>query len=370
MTIYNKTDQFGRTLKAKAYFDPAVYGEEQDKVFQNNYLYALHVSQLPQPGSYQALTFGDTEVLIIRGTDNQVRAFHNVCVHRGHLLVGRGSNGCARSLSCPYHAWNYATDGALKHAEGVNIQALPDGHRGLRPVEILDVSGFIFVRSRPSGPGDTAPIHSAMQSLKSTIPNIDRLKVVRSVSQSVNANWKIMIENYLECYHCRPTHPALVDLIEMDSFQIALGDGWSSSRARVRHLKNKAFTCVEESMDQREFTGWWLWPNLTFNVFPGEQNLLIFHIRPTGPETCVGICDFLFLDGHISEQAESLMDWETRVLESEDNELVESTHQGMKTGALECGILVNHDQGCLTERAVAHFLDAVTSAMGAARASP
>jgi len=364
MTHYSKTDRFGWTLKASSYFDPGIYDTEQQKVFRSAYVYALHTSQLPLPGSYQALTIGGSEVLIIRGTDDKIRAFHNVCVHRGHLLVGRGTNGCKRSLTCPYHAWQYATDGALKHAEGVNIEALPDGHRGLRPVEILEVSGFIFVRNKTDEPGDSAPIRAAMESLKATIPNLERLKVVRSVSQSVNANWKIMIENYLECYHCRPTHPALVDLIEMDSFQIALGNGWSSSKARVRNLKNKAFTCREDSMDQREFTGWWLWPNLTFNVFPGEQNLLIFHIRPTGPETCVGICEFLFLDGHISKQAESLMEWETKVLEAEDNDLVESTHHGMKTGALEYGILVDHETGCLTERAVAHFLDAVTSAMG------
>jgi choline monooxygenase len=151
--------------------------------------------------------------------------------------------------------------------------------------------------------------------------------------------------------------------MDLDSFQIALGNGWSSSRARVRNLKNKAFICHEDTMAHREFTGWWLWPNLTFNVFPGEQNLLVFHIRPTGPETCIGICDFLFLDGHVSEQAESLMEWETKVLEAEDNELVESAHHGMKSGALEHGVLVDHEEGCLTERAVAHFLDAVSAAM-------
>jgi carnitine monooxygenase subunit len=363
MTDYKKTDRFGWTLQAKAYFDPDVYAKEQHKVFHNAYVYALHASQLPEPGSYQALSFGDSEVLVIRGMDNQIRAFHNVCVHRGHLLVSRGSKGCKRQLICPYHAWQYSTDGALKHAEGVNIQALPDGHRGLRPIEYLELSGFIFVRNRPAGAADSKAIHAIVDSLKSTVPNLERLKVVRSVTQSVNANWKIMIENYLECYHCRPTHPALVDLMDMDSFQIALGNGWSSSKARVRNLKNKAFTCRENFMDQREFTGWWLWPNLTFNVFPGEQNLLIFHIRPTGPETCVGICDFLFVDGKVSEQAESLMEWETTVLEAEDNELVESAHHGMKSGALEYGILVDHEAGCLTERAVAHFLDAVTTAM-------
>lgn len=367
MTDYKKTDRFGWTLESKAYFDPAVYAQEQHKVFRNAYVYALHVSQLPQPGSYQALTLGDSEVLIIRGTDNQIRAFHNVCVHRGHLLVNRGSSGCKRQLVCPYHAWQYSPDGTLRHAEGVNIQALPDGHRGLRPVEHLELSGFIFVRCRPEGDADKVAIQATVDSLKAVVPNLDRLKVVRSVAQSVNANWKIMIENYLECYHCRPTHPALVDLMDMDSFEIALGNGWSSSRAQVRNLQNKAFTCREEAMDQHAFTGWWLWPNLTFNVFPGEQNLLIFHIRPTGPETCVGICDFLFLDGQVSQQAESLMEWETKVLEAEDNDLVESTHHGMKSGALQCGILIDHEAGCLTERAVAHFLNAVTTAMGDGR---
>src|ERR1700733_11112786 len=108
MTDYKKTDRFGWTLRAKAYFDPDVYAKEQHKVFHSAYVYALHASQIPEPGSYQALTLGDSEVLIIRGADNQIRAFHNVCVHRGHLLVSRGSNGCKRQLICPYHAWQYS----------------------------------------------------------------------------------------------------------------------------------------------------------------------------------------------------------------------------------------------------------------------
>lgn len=364
MNAANDTTRFRWTLDNKAYFDPGIYAQELKRIFCSSYVYALHASQLPRPGSYQAVTLGGSEVLLIRGMDGRVRAFHNVCVHRGHLLVGRNSSGCGRHLSCPYHAWQYATDGMLKHAEGVDIHTLPEGHRGLREVGLLDVSGFLFVRTGPEGTGDIEAIRSAIAQLQSTVTDLDQMKVVRSVTQEVSANWKIMIENYLECYHCRPTHPALVDLMDMQSFQIKLDRGWSSSRAKVRHLDNRAYTCREESMVQWYFSGWWLWPNLSFNVFPGEQNLLVFHIRPTGPEKCVGICDFMFVDGAISSQAESLMDWEVNVLETEDNSLVESTHFGMKSGALSRGILVDHEKDALSERAVAHFLRAVTEAMG------
>ena len=107
---------------------------------------------------------------------------------------------------------------------------------------------------------------------------------------------------------------------------------------------------------QKQFTGWGLWPNASFNIFPGQDNILIFHMVPSSAEETYGYCDFFFLDGEVDDEAAALMQWEVDILESEDNDLIMSAHQGMKSGALEHGTFIldtaNH---MISEEPLAHF---------------
>lgn len=115
---------------------------------------------------------------------------------------------------------------------------------------------------------------------------------------------------------------------------------------------------------QTEFSGWGLWPNLTFNIFPGQQNLLVFHMLPISAERSVGYCDYFFIDGKVDEEAQALMDWEGNILEKEDNELIVSVHKGMKSGALANGVfIIDHLNHSVTEAPLAHFNMLVARAM-------
>lgn len=359
----NEGTRFVPTLDSSTYSDPEQFKTEMERIFYRDWIYAAHDSQLPDCGSYVTLQIGDKPILLIRGTDRVVRAFYNICVHRGHILA-KGT-GRVSQLTCPYHAWTYGCDGILRRARGVdNISALPAANSRLLPIEVDSAHGFLFVRLQSGGPALTELFDGAFGDLKRRLPQIDRLRFVRRFVADVDGNWKIMIENYLECYHCAPTHPALVDLIRIREFKIALFPYYLSTHAPAGRTDNSAYRFSQDESSQAEFSGWWLWPNLTFNIFPGIQNLLIFHMLPISAEKTVGVCDYFFLDGQLSEQAEALMDWESNVLEKEDDDLVVSAHRGMKSKALAAGIfIIDPAHGDITEEPLAHFNQLVSKAL-------
>jgi choline monooxygenase len=355
--------QFIPTLNASDYFDQNRFTSEMEKIFQQEWIYVLHESQLPEPGSYQTFEIGTTPLLFVRGVDGGIRGFYNVCVHRGHLLA-KGS-GKATHFTCPYHAWTYNCEGRLRGARGVHcVDALPDGKQQLVPVEVDCIDGFVFVRLSSGGPSLNDLFGGFFAELRERLPALSRLHFAKRFVAEVDGNWKIMVENYLECYHCSPTHPALVDLMRVKEFEIVQSPYHLSTRAPAGRPDNTAYKYTLKADSQVEFSGWWLWPNATFNIFPGQQNLLVFHMLPISAEKSIGYCDYFFIDGKVDEEAQALMDWEGNVLEKEDNELIVSAHKGMKSGALSCGVFVmdNHRHD-FTEAPLVHFNDLVSRAI-------
>lgn len=348
------TTSFVPTLPAKTYFCEERYQEEFGKIFRNEWIYALHESQIPEAGSYETFEIGPVPLLIVRGQDGVVRTFYNVCVHRGHILAS--GSGTAKQFVCPYHAWTYQTDGTLRGAPGARVSAMPTCTRSLRQVETHMRDGFIFVRLEQGEDDFDEKFGGFFEELNRTLPNLSRMRFARRYKAPVQCNWKIMVENYLECYHCSVTHPALAELIDLENFKIFQNEYFLTTSAPAGSADNAAFRYTERDAMQTRFTGWGLWPNSSFNIFPGQDNILIFHMVPSAAEETYGYCDFFFLDGKVDEEAEALMAWEVDILETEDNDLIMSAHKGMKSGALDHGTFIldtaNHT---ISEEPLAHF---------------
>lgn len=345
---------FVPTLPACAYSSPDRHRLEFDKIFRRDWIYVLHKSQLPESGCFETFDIGEVPLLIVRGADDQIRTFYNVCQHRGHILAeGRGQAG---HFTCRYHAWTYQTDGTLRGAPGMRVEELPACRKALREVETYVRDGFVFVRLEPGEEDFEEKFSGFFDELHAKLPALSTLRFARRFTAEVDGNWKIMVENYLECYHCSPTHPALTELMCIPEFRVDQKPWYVSTSAPAGKPDNSAFSYTPHEGMQTDFTGWGLFPNLTFNIFPGQQNLLIFHMLPLSAERSVGICDYFFVDGQIDSEAEALMAWEGNILEREDNELIVSAHRGMRSGALESGIFVideaNH---AVTEAPLAHF---------------
>jgi len=349
-----KSTSFVPTLPAKNYYCAERYEEEFSKIFKKEWIYVAHESQLPTAGSYDTFEFGQVPLLIVRGKDNIVRAFYNVCTHRGHILAT--GSGTASKFVCPYHAWTYQTDGTLRAAPGAKVSDMPTCTKSLRQVETRIRDGFIFVRLEEREDDFDEKFGGFFEELNRTLPNLSRMRFVRRYKEPVQCNWKIMVENYLECYHCPVTHPALAELIDLKNFEIAQHEYYLTTTAPAGSPNNSAFSYKPRKDMQKKFTGWGLWPNASFNIFPGQDNILIFHMVPSAAEETYGYCDFFFMDGEVDDEAAALMKWEVDILETEDNDLIMSAHKGMKSGALDHGTFIldsaNH---MISELPLVHF---------------
>jgi choline monooxygenase len=363
-----KKVSFIPSLDARSYHCVEHFRAEMSAVFHKNWIYTLHESQLPEIGSYETFEIAGKPLLIVRSADNVIRTFYNVCVHRGHLLA-KGP-GKSTSFTCPYHAWTYSSNGKLRGAPGIpNVDDLPACHRNLVEIETNLEHGFVFVRLNPGGASIEELYGDFFEQLRRKLSMFDRLRFAKRFTAEVDGNWKIMIENYLECYHCTPTHPALADLMSIKDYRAVQSEYLLSTVAPAGRPDNAAYRYRLDDRSSREFSGWWLWPNATFNIFPGQQNLLIFHMLPVAAEKTIGYCDYFFIDGQVDDEAQALMDWEGNILEAEDNNLIVAAQKGMRSEALKSGIfVVDEGRDYISEGPLAHFNMLISRALANAAA--
>ncbi len=202
------------SLPAAFYNDERLFQLDLQEIFEKEWLFAGMTCEIPTKGSYFTLDVGDNPVVVVRGQDGAIHAFHNVCRHRGSRLCTRGSGKVAK-LVCPYHQWTYELDGRLLFA-GNDMGPDFDLHAfGLKPVHVRTAGGYIFVCL-----GERAPaVDEFLQALDRYLAphHMDQVKVAAESSIIEEANWKLVIENNRECYHCSGSHPELLNsLMEFD----------------------------------------------------------------------------------------------------------------------------------------------------------
>jgi glycine betaine catabolism A len=197
-----------RMLPRAAYVDPAVFAWEQRYFFGGGWLCVGRSDQAPEPGGQWAEAVGEGSVLLVRGEDGVLRAFANTCRHRGHELLPCGAASQAKVIICPYHSWTYALDGGLRAAAGFkNKPGFEAANWGLVQLPAQEWHGLVFV----DGSGTAGPLADALATLDQIVAPYEpeRLIVAGRHEYQVAANWKILTENYHECYHCPAIHPEL-----------------------------------------------------------------------------------------------------------------------------------------------------------------
>jgi Rieske 2Fe-2S family protein len=197
-----------RMLPRAAYVDPAVFEWEQRHFFGGGWMCVGRSEDLPNAGDQRAESVGEAGVLMVRGDDGVLRAFANTCRHRGHELLGCGMSVNRRVVACPYHSWGYELSGELRAAKGFKGRAGFDADGwGLLPLPVEEWHGLVFV----DGSGTAAPLADPLASLEPIVAPYEmaRLKVAGRHEYETAANWKILTENYHECYHCPVIHPEL-----------------------------------------------------------------------------------------------------------------------------------------------------------------
>lgn len=324
-----------RTPPWSWYTDPAILRREHERIFRRAWQYAGHLGELQGPGSYFASETGPVPVVVTLDTDGTLRGFLNVCRHRGAILATDARR--RGTLQCPYHAWTYRLDGRLRAAPRSGEDPAFDASRlGLVPVSVATWGPFVFANPDP----DAAPLMDALGDLPETVAahglDVDALRINRRVRYEIRANWKIALENYLECYHCQINHPGLVDVIDERRLTLDPHGRRASMWAPAHPASLDGRGPIDANGPVAEGQNHLWFPTLKFNVLPGHLNLSIGPLWPTGPETCAGYLDYWFGDSADARWIEELFVLDNQI-GAEDTALVEAVQRGSASGMIERG---------------------------------
>jgi phenylpropionate dioxygenase-like ring-hydroxylating dioxygenase large terminal subunit len=313
------------TLPSWTYFEPEIYARERAAIFLRCWHFVCHAAELAEAGSYRTVRLLDQGVLVVRDEAGGLRAFHNVCRHRGHELA----QGCGvkRLLSCPYHAWTYGLDGSLKHARGT--AGLPGFERtafGLAPVRLEVFHGLVFVTFDASAQPFGQSMAGLDEELAASFPDLAAYRFLAGETRRVAMNWKTRMDNSLECYHCRPAHPSFCRLVEMEGYR-------SIDRGLYTRHVGKA-----RSPGGGDYLYWHLWPLTEFNATSVGPMFSVFATRPLAPE----LCDLelsIYVPRDLSAEAEAAVKaaWLGNETNEEDVRLCESVQRGLRSVAYSQG---------------------------------
>ena len=357
--------QHSYTLPSRLYLDESIYEQEKQKIFYCNWHYAGHLSQLSKSGDYLTASVADESIFIVRDQDDTLRGFYNVCRHRAHqLLEGSGNT---RNIVCPYHAWSYALDGELRHAR--NSEKVPGFDKSefcLQPVRVDTLCDFVFFNLDPDAESLDSHAPGLAQDIQERVPELGNLHVVDSVSlgSAIAANWKVVVDNFVECYHCAPGHPDFVSLFDMSSYQLDTYSNWSRQLGPKTQPKNTAYPFDSEAPIQSG-AFWYLWPTTTINILPGVPNLNVLSILPLGHRktSFTGHQYALEIDQNYDMRQQYLND----ILAPEDISLCESAQRGLKSRSYDQGrFIVDPDSSGIAEHGAHQFHRLVLSALESA----
>lgn len=327
-------------LAPRYYLDPAVFETERARVFFRTWQYAGHASQLQKAGDYFTFSVLDQSLFCVRDKDAVVRTFYNVCQHRAHeLLQGAGNR---RSLVCPYHAWTYGLDGRLKRAPNSdNVPGFDAGAICLSEVHTETFCGFVFVNLDP----DAAPMQhwfpQAQDELRAFVPDIDRLQPVASFEVAEACNWKVSVENYSECYHCRLNHPTFANgVVKPETYNVMAQGYCLRHTTECANLDRMTYpidlTANEHAGD---YSSWFLWPGVSFQVYPG--NVLNTYVwQPVDVRNVRVHRGWYTVDGVQSDVIDKLAQQDLDTTVAEDVRLVESVQRGLGSKGYTPGPLV------------------------------
>jgi carnitine monooxygenase subunit len=355
------------SLRSAAYTDPRWAAADLAAIFARSWQWVCHVEQLRAPGSYVCTTVAGMPIVLVRDRDGCLRAFYNVCQHRAHeLLTGSGTT---RSIICPYHAWVYDLKGDLTAARRADrTPAFDKAGICLSQVRAEEFGGFVYVTlDRAAAPlAEQAPDLAA--DIAQWAPDVAQLTHAKRLTYTINSNWKNVVDNFLECYHCHVAHPEFVDLVDMDTYEVRTHGIWSSHFAQAGTQPNAAYDVTGATVTQHAV--WWLWPNTCLLRYPGRGNFMVLQILPDGPGRTQETWDFYFETAELTEAELQSVRYIDEVLQQQDIRIVESVQRGMGTPAFDQGpIYYDPAAPGLSEHGVHHFhglvLDAYRSWAGA-----
>jgi choline monooxygenase len=326
-----------RTIPASWYVDRDVLDREQELVLAPGWSYVGDAQPVAETGTFLAASLGQIPIVVTRDGDGELRALANVCRHRGAVVA----EGCGRraTLQCPYHGWTYRLDGTLHRAPGMEA---PEGTR-LPRLSVETVGPLLFACADPDA-NPLAPQLSPFLELVQDIAGIDVSAVGRRrrIEHVIDANWKAVVENFIECYHCPLVHATTLPGFGGDDYLVEL-------HGRLQ----------TQLLDDARFSFAFLYPNTLVSAYGDGGAIVARALAPAGPSRTTVALDYWFEPRVPEAEADEWIAWFESVI-AEDVPLCESVQTGYESRAIDRGLL--HP---LREAGLAHFHRLLREDLGA-----
>jgi glycine betaine catabolism A len=308
-TAFRKTTETfraGATTLAQPYFvSPEIFAQEREKIFSTQWVLVGHQSQIAKAGDYLISEVAGENLIVVRDKRSTIRGFYNVCRHRGTRLR-EDQSGHASVIQCPYHAWTYGLDGRLLGAPHMDdVPGFDKANYSLHPVHLGLWEGFIFVNLADASASRSNRDYRSLEEWFTPLAgkfshwNLPKLRSAKRIEYDVQANWKLIFENYSECYHCPGVHPALSKLSPSDSAENDLTEG-PFLGGFMRITKGNSLTMsgkscalpVGDFRDCHRIFYYSIFPNMLLSLHPDYA--MVHQLRPLSPERTLILCDWFF----------------------------------------------------------------------------
>ncbi len=339
----------GETLPATWYTEPAYFAREQERIFRRSWQYVGLTEQVARPGDFFTARAGDVPIIVARDHQGELRGHINVCRHRGSQLVNV-EQGNRATLQCGYHAWTYNLDGSLRAAPGMRDEPEFDTTcYALVPVQVAAWGPFIFANPDRHAPPLAATLGELPAMVAATVLRLDAVRRKVRRTYDIAANWKVVLDNYLECYHCPVAHPGFSDLIDLKSYSVAEYEYFSPQAGPpTKSARQGKAGLYDISGEVKAGFYAFLWPNFTLNIYPGPGNVSLNLFLPVDTHRTLAIYEYCFAESVPEREIEDFTRFIDQVQE-EDVVLCESVQRGLRSGFFDRGRLMR------SERALAHF---------------
>ena len=316
------------TIPSSWYTDPGFHEIERRAIFKHAWHGVGHVSRLANSGDHIIAAVADNPIIVVRGHDEKLRAFYNVCKHRGGPLAME--DGCGKVLQCKYHGWTYLLDGSLRGTPKFDRTELFDRKDyGLVPVNVDVWDGLVFVNIDMHAP----PVATFFTGISERIAPIalGAKKLYKRIAYNVRCNWKVYVDNYLEGYHLPFVHPELCNLLDFQHYVTETFD-WHS----LQHSPIQATDNIYGAAGELAFY-YFVWPNFMLNILPDrlQTNLVL----PDGYDKCTVLFDYYY-DEISSEEsrrrAEADIEYSHKI-QLEDIEICEHVQKGLQSHGYDKG---------------------------------
>jgi Rieske 2Fe-2S family protein len=326
-----------RTLPRPYYLSPIVFADEQQRISARLWNCVGRASSLTQPGDYLLREIAGESILVVRGADRRLRAFFNVCRHRGTRLCSDAAGRFEHAIQCPYHAWTYALDGRLVGAPHMqDVAGFEKNDFPLHEAAVAEWGGFVFANIA----ADAEAFDSWLRPLAERLQRfgLDTLHGRHRAVYEVQANWKLVFQNYSECLHCPVIHPGLAERIPYQSGANDLIEGpflggymeltaGNESVTRTGRLSAPYISGTLTAEDQRRAYYYSILPNLLLSIHP--DYVIFYLVTPVAPDRTRIESEWLFASGPntVGDAAEAVAFWDE--INRQDWDIIERSQQGI-----------------------------------------